>query len=41
MPEERQKYDREFDEGAVRSVTETNKPIAAVALIWGQRGHFG
>ena len=31
MPEKRTKYDREFREGAVRIVNETNKPIAAVA----------
>ncbi len=31
MPEKRKKYDREFREGAVRIVNETNKPIAAVA----------
>ena len=28
MPERRKKYDREFREGAVRIVEETNKPIA-------------
>ncbi|RHW24302.1 transposase, partial [Nocardioides immobilis] len=27
MPEKRKKYDREFREGAVRIVEETNKPI--------------
>ena len=31
MPEKRTKYDREFGEGAVRIVNETNKPIARVA----------
>jgi transposase len=31
MPEKRNKYDREFREGAVRIVNETNKPIAQVA----------
>jgi transposase len=31
MPENRKKYDREFREGAVRIVNETQKPIAAVA----------
>ena len=31
MPEKRKKYDREFREGAVRIVEETNKPIAQVA----------
>ena len=31
MPEKRQKYDREFREGAVRIVDETGKPIAQVA----------
>lgn len=31
MPEMRKKYDREFREGAVRIVEETEKPIAAVA----------
>ena len=31
MPEKRNKYDREFREGAVRIVEETNKPIAQVA----------
>jgi len=31
MPEKRQKYDREFREGAVRIVEETGKPIAQVA----------
>lgn len=31
MPENRKKYDREFREGAVRIVNETNKSIAAVA----------
>ncbi len=31
MPEKRNKYDREFREGAVRIVNEVNKPIAAVA----------
>jgi transposase len=32
MPEKRNKYDREFREGAVRIVKETNKPIAQIAL---------
>ena len=31
MPEKRNKYDREFREGAVRIVKETNKPIAQMA----------
>ena len=31
MPEIRKKYDREFREGAVRIVEETNKPITQVA----------
>jgi transposase len=31
MPEKRMRYDREFREGAVRIVEETNKPIAQVA----------
>jgi transposase len=31
MPEKRNKYDREFREGAVRIVKETSKPIAQVA----------
>ena len=31
MPEHRKKYDREFREGAVRIVHETQKPIAQVA----------
>jgi transposase len=31
MPEKRNKYDREFREGAIRIVKETNKPIAQVA----------
>ena len=31
MPEKRTKYDREFREGAVRIVNETNKSIAQVA----------
>ena len=31
MPEKRNKYDREFREGAVRIVNETGRPIAAVA----------
>ena len=31
MPEMRKRYDREFREGAVRIVNETNKPIAQVA----------
>ena len=31
MPEKRQKYDREFREGAVRIVDETGKPIAQIA----------
>ncbi len=31
MPEMRKKYDREFREGAVRIVEESNKPIAQVA----------
>jgi len=31
MPEKRNKYDREFREGAVRIVNETKKPIAQIA----------
>lgn len=31
MPEKRNRYDREFREGAVRIVNETKKPIAVVA----------
>ena len=31
MPEKRNKYDREFCEGAVRIVKETGKPIAQIA----------
>ena len=31
MPEKRKKYYREFHEGAVRIVEETDKPIAQVA----------
>jgi transposase len=31
MPEKRNRYDREFRDGAVRIVNETKKPIAAVA----------
>ena len=31
MPEKRNKYDREFREGAVRIVEETGKPIAQAA----------
>jgi transposase len=31
MPEKRNKYDREFREGAVRIVNETGRPIAQVA----------
>ena len=31
MPEKRKKYGREFREGAVRIVEETNKPITQVA----------
>jgi transposase len=31
MPEKRGRFDREFREGAVRIVRETNKPIAQVA----------
>lgn len=31
MPEVRRKYDKEFQEGAVRIVGETGKSIAAVA----------
>jgi len=35
MPEKRNKYDREFREGAVRIVQETNKPIAQLLATWG------
>lgn len=31
MPEKRNRYDREFRDGAVRIVNETKKPVAAVA----------
>ena len=31
MPKKRNKYDREFREGAVRIVKETSKPIAQIA----------
>ena len=31
MPEKRRRFDREFREGAVRIVRETNKPVAQVA----------
>ena len=31
MPEKRNRYDREFREGAVRIVEETKKPVAQVA----------
>jgi transposase len=31
MPEKRRWFDREFREGAVRIIRETNKPIAQVA----------
>jgi len=31
MPEKRKRYDREFREGAVRIIEDTNKPIAQVA----------
>ena len=31
MPEKRNRYDREFREGAVRIVNETKKPVAVVA----------
>ena len=31
MPEKRNRYDREFREGAVRIVKETSKPIAQIA----------
>ena len=31
MPEKRRRFDREFRQGAVRIVRETNKPIAQVA----------
>ncbi|TNC18087.1 transposase [Amycolatopsis alkalitolerans] len=31
MPEKRRRFDREFREGAVRIVRESNKPIAQVA----------
>jgi transposase len=31
MPEKRRQFDREFREGAVRIVRETNKPVAQVA----------
>jgi hypothetical protein len=47
MPEKRKKYDREFREGAVRIVEETNKPIAPSRAIWastrdpGQLGYPG
>lgn len=31
MPEKRREYDREFREGAVRIVDESNKPIPQIA----------
>jgi transposase len=31
VPEKRRQFDREFREGAVRIVRETNKPIAQMA----------
>lgn len=31
MPEKRRRFDREFREGAVRIVRETNRPVAQVA----------
>ena len=33
----RRKFDAEFRAGAVRIVTETGKPIAQVARVWGLR----
>ena len=34
MAETRRKFDRDFQEGAVRLVRETGKPIAQVARDW-------
>src|SRR5260221_4138105 len=41
MAEARRKCDHDFREGAVRTVRETGKPIAQVALELRQRGHPG
>ncbi len=41
MSEKRHKYDREFRNGTVRIVNETNKPIAVIARAWMDKGTLG